>query len=1130
MPNERTLIEQLEAGNVDKLVELLGSHDGFEQAALRAYFGRDLHERLTLLAHRAAPQFPHGRPGRENVVFIPDFFGSGLTAWKGATAEPLWMSAAKLVDGAFGRLRLADDGASGLDSEYHIRPGGVLKIHYSEILLALTQHYNVFAFAYDWRKHPRLAATDLEASLTRWLGSARCFHIVTHGSGALVARAYLQQFEHRTSPTALGSPGSRILMLGPPNRGSHFATQMLTGTSEVQRTLAALDLRHSPSEIAEITRTFLGLYTLLPEPIEGADEPAPDLCDPTTYGDARVPAHHLEAARSFQESMAAERYASQMVIVLGSGQNTPCGIADPARLRGASPDDPDAAMAAYAFTTEGDGVVPITRGRIEGAHMLSIEERHDRLTSNPTILAALHPLLSGKPAAEGLSGLIDQASLTRAPSEGHWRGSVALDDRGKKLAQYLETQAQRLSRRDLDAIPETCITTEERELLHNMLPFVISPETSSVASASSTKASAKPLAPTIMIGIAAGSIADDKDLADVGQVDAIALGHYRDTPPDGPLAALDGVISKALDAAEPSPGSGIIAKLLSRGISGQEVGQILCLPDPRHSSATRLLLIAGMGPIGQFGGPEVARLAREVCFTAAVLHKKHLAMVVIGSGEGNLPLREAVSSILQGVADVQSARSRAALERITFVERDETRIRELREALEAEGKRLSDANRLRIILDTATVSELGPTKKSAEPMRANVQPQDTATRITIRQKDPETYLFSALTRDASIPEREREVDPALVEEANDGLVSAGTLREQREWGHVLGRLLLPPSFRNMVFAGQSVVFIVDPMTARIHWEMLASGGVSGGGAGLGKEKDVEAEKNAADTSTFLGTSRGLTRQLLTSRASPPQPYVPRERELRVLVVADPAPDAPLLGAKEEGAAVASLFERAAEFRTKGGNTQTVEVVSLFGADATRANVLKKLMSDSFDVLHFAGHCGRGADGHYGWIFHRDPLVQIRRQELAALERVPSFIFSNACESGITSGRPERRSVDMAPSFAESFFEGGVSNFVCTAWPIDDTAARTFAVTFYAALLGLSLDETQDPLDPASYSRSAASPETIQVAMERARKAIARKRRAWKEEPWAVENTGEDARTWGAYQHYGNPTFRLFRNE
>jgi hypothetical protein len=92
---------------------------------------------------------------------------------------------------------------------------------------------------------------------------------------------------------------------------------------------------------------------------------------------------------------------------------------------------------------------------------------------------------------------------------------------------------------------------------------------------------------------------------------------------------------------------------------------------------------------------------------------------------------------------------------------------------------------------------------------------------------------------------------------------------------------------------------------------------------------------------------------------------------------------------------------------------------------------------------------------------------------------------------------------MAPAFAEAFFARGVTNFVCTAWPIDDTAACDFARRVYSGLLGM-LGDFNDP-------QATPHPEPMHVAMQEARKEICR----------------HGGRTWGAYQHYGNPNFRLF---
>ena len=144
------------------------------------------------------------------------------------------------------------------------------------------------------------------------------------------------------------------------------------------------------------------------------------------------------------------------------------------------------------------------------------------------------------------------------------------------------------------------------------------------------------------------------------------------------------------------------------------------------------------------------------------------------------------------------------------------------------------------------------------------------------------------------------------------------------------------------------------------------------------------------------------------------------------------------------------------------------------------------------------HRLQGADHLELLVAHR---VRVRR-----VERVPRFIVSNACESGVTRDRPADRSVDLAPSFAEAFFAQGVTNFVCTAWPIGDVSARTFATTLYAGLLGVALDPEEGTITRDGV------PKPMYLAMRDARRAAA--------------SALGGMTTWGAYQHYGDPHFRL----
>jgi hypothetical protein len=209
-----------------------------------------------------------------------------------------------------------------------------------------------------------------------------------------------------------------------------------------------------------------------------------------------------------------------------------------------------------------------------------------------------------------------------------------------------------------------------------------------------------------------------------------------------------------------------------------------------------------------------------------------------------------------------------------------------------------------------------------------------------------------------------------------------------------------------------------------------------------------------------------------------------------------------MGAREEGDTVADLFEA---FNGQGGPNR-VYVRRLIGPrQATRVNVLRELLvrTPAYDVLHFAGHCffDPADPGRSGWIFSKGECITAA--ELNRIDRIPAFVFSNACESGITSERKTAATPGLAPSFAEAFFGCGVSNFMCTAWPVDDSAAKAFALRLYGELLGF----------PRSNAAAGRRPAHLYEALRDARLEIA--------------GTPAGALTWGAYQHYGNPFYRFF---
>lgn len=282
-------------------------------------------------------------------------------------------------------------------------------------------------------------------------------------------------------------------------------------------------------------------------------------------------------------------------------------------------------------------------------------------------------------------------------------------------------------------------------------------------------------------------------------------------------------------------------------------------------------------------------------------------------------------------------------------------------------------------------------------------PDPEPTRLTI-QLQADTFQFAALTTDASVPQRDTRIDPALVDEANNQLPIVESFAHQLDLGNLLGRLLLPTDMRDLTFKQSApVVLALDATTARIHWEMLAD--------------QAAGNITCFVPEHFLGTLFGLTKQLRTTFAQLPEPPLISGRALRVLVAADPNEDAPLPGAQEEGEAVAAIFEEFGRERNR-----RVEVVRLLGpGQATRVAVLDQLINHRFDMMHYAGHCFFDEKNPplSGWVFTDGKVLSAN--ELSRIDRIPRFMFSNACESGITPDPAHKRNALMAPQLRGGLF-------------------------------------------------------------------------------------------------------------
>lgn len=153
------------------------------------------------------------------------------------------------------------------EHEAEISADGWMDRSYQDLAEFLSETYEVRPFAYDWRRSIADAAELFGKQLDEAMEDARQrgkpLRIVAHSMGGLVARLALK--DRWESFKAI--PGSRLLQLGTPNRGSHAIANVLMARDDFVQTIERwFDWKHDMRDFLEIVRDFPGVLELLPWP------------------------------------------------------------------------------------------------------------------------------------------------------------------------------------------------------------------------------------------------------------------------------------------------------------------------------------------------------------------------------------------------------------------------------------------------------------------------------------------------------------------------------------------------------------------------------------------------------------------------------------------------------------------------------------------------------------------------------------------------------------------------------------------------------------------------------------------------------------------------------------------------
>ncbi len=956
--------------------------------------------------HVIARSVPRGKKSGEvpTVFVLPGITGSHLSV----DGNRIWIDFFDLVRGKFTKLEI--------DAE-DVRAQEPLASTYGKLTDYLADTHEVIPFGYDWRKSVLELGRKLGGAVDERLrNSDQPVRIIAHSMGGLVTRGMMSECPEVWNQMR-AREGSRVLMLGTPNRGSHSIHRIFSRQDKLIKMLALADLRHNQNELLQIIRKFPGVLELLPVDGEG------NMLSPQIWGkfkkvlkkgwQAPLKKDLNNAQKTWDRLINTHLDPNFVSYIAGQADETPVSVAVET-----TDDEP---KVVFTSTPRGDGQVPWETG-------IPVDCKH-------WFVNAVH-------------GDIPEY-------EAGFNGIFEILETG--TTQQLATQPS-ISRTLVEEnvmLPDTIDIFPSRDFL----------EAAALGKDIHGRSKTLGTLPPLKVSLTHGNLSFAKS--------PLATGHYQGDMIISAEAAIDARLGNRL------------RKRLQLGVYP---GPIMTSDVIFASSETQFpgAIIVGLGEAGKLSAGELTSSFRDavIRYVLAGEEKNHfkdkeicLSTLLIGTGTGGITVSESISAILRGI--LQANRLLAGptnnvdrvVSKVTFIELYQDT------AIEAQHMLLNvckDADLSKAIIPKAriVIGEGGRIRAFFK------EPADWWLRLRIETTHDGGLKYTSLASEAravvrSLPIQRQSVEPLLRE-----LTSTPSVNTRA--GRALFELLLPALFKAHSSEEHNLVLVVDEESANYPWELL--------------------EYEGREGSQALAIKAGLIRQLVT------QDIVPNNlcTELRALVIGEPflgseSPFSQLPGARAEARAVATLLQQA-------GVQDAGARISPTGTE-----ILTELMTNKYGILHLAGHgvvnyrldpedntgrqgcpSGNTSRSITGMVIGKDHFLTA--VELGQMPYTPSFVFINCCHLGQTASG-QRNRLDQpnvfAASLATQLIKQGVRAVIAAGWAVDDKAALTFAQEFYDAFLnGLEFGE----------------------AVKRARTYTQKQR--------------PRVNTWGAYQCYGDPGFKI----
>jgi hypothetical protein len=955
---------------------------------------------------------------RPALVLVPGVFGSHLRAGE----RRIWLD--RNASGGLEELQYRGKAD-------RVAPDGLLDLH-AALATTLARDHEVIEFAYDWRRPLEQSASSLANvvadALARRKASGAAVRLIAHSSGGLLVRA-LPWTASAIWRRFAEAPGSRALLLGPPNGGTWLPMQLLTGDETLGNLLPSAARPFATAAVRQMFAGFPGLLQLQADvtdrktglaktatwkALAAADmrmlqssawHDLPIQRDPQQWG--IPPQSVLDAAAAFRRRLDGQQRgdlggpADLLVMVTGKAPLTADGFEAGGQQR----------ELVYLDAQEGgDGRVPAHRARLDGIPAWSADADHAGLVTRDLFFEAYLELL-----AKGETSLLPRQSDT-AEAAG---GAPAI-------------VRSRPSRSAASSAPPQ----QEVETLLVRPPV---------------RQSAAPEGPPLEITVVNG------DLTFVAE--PLLLGHYRASRLTGTERVMDGLIGGAMDEA------------LRRGLypvkpgSQQVFINTRVRPDnPWQPPRPRAVIVAGLGEEGSLRAAELTTTVRQavIAWAQRVAEEPDapdtftLATTLIGSGGTGVSAAEAAQLIARGVREANQRSSEdgepapPAKGTRAAAGRRWPRVKALR-IIELYGDRAGDAWRALQLLSSASPSAYaltGPVEKGTGALRQPLESGyrgaefDLISAIGEGEGNDAAIVFTVDTKRARTEVRAQKTQAPLIR----SLVASASnnLNRDPQIGRTLFQLLVPKEIEAFLGGSTETQLEVNRATAGVPWELL----------------DVR-EAGSSDPRPWAIRTK-LLRKLRTATFR--DTVADAGADDGVLVIGDPAADRTryprLFGARREAMAVARALEGSAENRRYVRSIASQ--LNLTSAEPDAKTVINAVLEREWRIVHVAGH-GEAPerlgekDGNPRGVVLSDGAF-LGPREIECMRTVPELVFVNCCHLAgrninqlLSPDEPTR--AEFAAGVAEALIGIGVRCVVAAGWAVDDDPANAFATSFYTALLG-----------------------------------------------------------------------------